>query len=94
MEKKKVKAKAKTKEMTVKEVLDGMTEEQKTVLYFFVGKVLKSFKTDFNKHTVILTNKARDLYLQGYIAAFKDFVEEDNLDNLIDAVAKVKGMTL
>jgi len=87
----KTKKKAKTKEMTVKEVLDSMTEEQKTTLYFFVGEAVK---INFNKHTLMLTNKARDLYLQGYIAAFKDFVEEDNLDNLIDAVAKVKGMTL
>ena len=92
------KKKANTKEMThkptgsmVKEIFDSMTEDQKTVLYFFVGDVLKM---NLNKHTLILTNKSRDLYLQGYIAAFKDFVEEDNLDNLIDAVAKVKGMTL
>ena len=91
MGKKKVKAKAKTKEMTVKEVLDSMTEDQKTTLYFFVGEAVKM---NLNKHTLMLTSKARDLYLQGYVAAFKDFVEEDNLDNLIDAVAKAKGMTL
>ncbi len=84
------KKKSKTKS-TVKEVLDRMTEDEKTTLYFFVGKAIE---INFNKHTLILTNKARDLYLQGYIAAFKDFVEEDNLDNLIDAVAKVKGLTL
>lgn len=91
MAKTKTKKKTKTKEMTVKEVLDSMTEDQKTTLYFFVGEAVKM---NLNKHALMLTSKARDLYLQGYIAAFKDFVEEDNLDNLIDAVAKVKGMTL